>query len=154
MSWGACNNFAVACVTALVGTACQPKPADRQAREDLRDAWARKTPGDLQHPGAVLVAQGRSPLVFQVQEPAVVHITDTTVGKEIASATAGRGSLVYVSEDTGAFANGQRLVAGPFVAGHTYAISVDVEQDQAWSSRKQAASRPALLPPVRGDQDQ
>ena len=156
MSWGATNNLAVACVAVASAAGCHsaPAPADKQARQDLRDAWARRTPGDLQHPTSVTVAQGRSPVVYQVQEPVVVHITDTTAGKEIATASAARGSLVYVSEDTGAFANGRRLVAGPFVAGHDYAISVDVEQDQPWTSQRNVATRPTLLPATRPRQQQ
>src|SRR5882724_3798942 len=105
MSRGFSNSFAVTCV-ALAAAGCQSTSPEKKAREDLVDAWARHAPGDVQHPGTVLVAQGRSPVVFQVQEPVTVHIMDTTVGKEIATASAARGSLVYVSEDTGAFANG------------------------------------------------
>ncbi len=151
MTDGWMNSFAVACVALATTGGCQSATDEKaKAREDFRESWAHRTPpGVTDHPKSVLVAKGPSPLVFQMLEPGMVHIFDTTIGQEIASAPVGRGALVYVSEQSGAFASNNRLVAGPFAPGHQYGISVDVSQDESWNSRTQTPPPPRLLPATR-----
>ena len=147
------HSFMIACVvTGTVG--CRSEKSDKEkAREDFRAAWAHRTPPQAaEHPTSMVVAQGASPLVFQVQEPCTVHIIDATTGAEVASGAAKKQGLVYVSEETGAFINGDRVAPGPFNPGHQSAISGEVGRDESWCSRvrvepapKPAASQPGGL---------
>jgi len=146
----ACAAAGAAGIALLAG--CHSEQADReqQAKEDLRDAWVRQTPSaDASHPKSTVVAQGPSPLVYQALEPCTVHIVDTTTGAEIATAVAKKQGLVYVSEETGAFVNGNRVVPGPFRPGHRYAISIDFSQEDSWGTyiRTQPPPAPATSQP-------
>jgi hypothetical protein len=139
------NSMIVACVAAgaagmglTAGCHSGQSESEREkekAKEDFREAWAhRAPPPEASHPTSVVVAQGPSPLVYQAQEPCTVHIVDTTTGAEIATAAAKKLGMVYVSEETGAFVNGDRVAPGPFNRGHRYAISVDMPHDETWGS--------------------
>jgi hypothetical protein len=124
-----------ACVAAAGCHSGQSESEKEKAKEDFREAWAhRAPPPEASHPKSVVVAQGPSPLVYQVQEPCTVHVVDTTTGAEIATAAARKLGMVYVSEETGAFVNGERVVPGPFNHGHRYSISVDMPHDETWGS--------------------
>lgn len=138
------GNLMIACVAAGAAAGCHSGQNEKEkAREDFREAWAHRTPPEaMQQPKAVIVAQGPSPLVYQVLEPCTVHIIDATTGAEIATAAAKKQGLVYVSEETGAFVNGDRVAPGPFNRGHRYAISVEVAQEQSWSSQRRIESAP------------
>ncbi len=150
------NSLMIACVAtgaagaAVMTAGCHSGQSEKdKAKEDFREAWSHRTPPeDASHPKSVVVAQGPSPLVYQVNEPCTVHIVDTTTGAEITSAEVKRQGMVYLSEQTGAFVNGNRIVPGPFSPGHRYAISVDVGQEQSWSVQKKEAVPPPRLAPV------
>jgi hypothetical protein len=150
------NSLRIACVAtgtagvALVGAGChtgQSESEKAKAREDFQEAWAHRTPEEASHPKSMLVAQGRSPLVYQVREACTVHITDTTTGAEIVTAAGKKDGMVYVSEETGAFVNGNRVVRGPFAPGHRYAISIDTPQDEGWGSYAGRQKPPAASQP-------
>ena len=137
-----------ACVAAAGCHSGQSESEKEKAKEDFREAWAhRAPPPEASHPKSVVVAQGPSPLVYQVQEPCTVHIIDATTGIELVTTAAGRQALVYVSEETGAFVSGHRLAPGPFSPGHHYAISVEVGQEDSWHSRVGTVPVPPPLPP-------
>ena len=148
------GSLMIACVAAsaagVVVAGCQSEQAERErkAKEDLRDAWVRPTPvGDASHPRSVVVAQGPSPLVYQATEACTVHIVDSSTGAEIATAVARKQALVYVSEETGAFVNGERVVPGPFNRGHRYSISIDLPQENSWGSSVTRQPPPATSQP-------
>ena len=153
------NSLRIACVAtgtagvALVGAGChtgQSESEKAKAREDFQEAWAHRTPEEASHPKSMVVAQGRAPLVYQAPADCTVHIYDTTTGNEIATAAAKNDGLIYVSEQTGAFVNGKRVVPGPLAPGHRYSISVDTPHDEDWDSyvRRQAPP-PASQPQQR-----
>ena len=63
----------------LLGCQQQQKPD----REELRDDWRHPGAGGaVVHPNSVTVAQGASPLLYRVQQPGTLHVTDMTSGSE------------------------------------------------------------------------
>jgi hypothetical protein len=141
------RSAAVPCLLVCVATlasGCQQDPHKGELA-DFKEAFPRQSPTPVEHPKTVLVAEGLSPVVFQVQQPAVVHVLDLTNGQEIASASVSRGEIISVSEDSGAFAGKRRLAAGPFAPGHKYGISLDADTRQSWQTRTEAP-RPAPPP--------
>ena len=128
-------------IAAVGGCHHESKPADNELT-DLQEAWPHRTPPVVEHPRSVMVAEGPSPVVFQVREPSRVHVLDLTTGQEIASAMVARGEMVYVSEDSGAFAGKQRLAAGPFAPGHRYGISIDTDSTESWQTRTEILHQP------------
>ena len=141
----------VAAGTAGIGATagCHSGQSEKEkAQEDFREAWAHQSPsGNTSHPRSVVVAQGPSPLVYQVQEPCTVRIADTTTGAEIVTAAAKKLGMVYVSEETGAFVNGNRIVPGPFNRGHRYSISVELPDEEKWGSYVRTQPPPAASQP-------
>jgi hypothetical protein len=131
---------AVPCLLATVATlasGCQQDPHKGELA-DFKEVFPRQSPTPVEQPKSVLVAQGLSPVVFQVQVPAVVHVLDLTNGQEIASASVNRGEIISVSEDSGAFVGKRRLAAGPFAPGHKYGITLDTDTRQSWQTRTEA----------------
>lgn len=131
---------------------CQQQP--KVDREEMRDVWQHPGAGGaVAHPNSVILAQGPSPVVYQVQQSGTVHIMDTTNGIELAAVTVPAGTIVWIEEDKGVFANKQKLRPGPLPGGHQYSISLDVEAADAWRTGVEApkpappaASQPANRP--------
>jgi hypothetical protein len=122
----------------VVAIGCQQQNPHAGELADFKEVFPHQSPTPVEHPKSVLVAEGVSPLVFQVREPSVVHVMDLTRGEEIVSASVGRDQMVYVSEDSGVFAGKQKLAAGPFAPGHRYGISLDTDSGQSWQTRTEA----------------
>lgn len=139
-----------ACVVGALALGCsQQQPA---AREDLRDVWRGSgSIGAVEHPGSVAVARGFSPLVYQVRQAGVLHVTDATSGAELASAVVQPGTIVWVDEDKGVFAGKQKLRPGPLADGHAYLMSMDVNNADEWKAGVQVP-RPAPPPPTQPGQ--
>jgi hypothetical protein len=148
MKWRRCaTRIAVACVAILM-TGCQQQNPHSGELADFKEVFPHRSPTEVEHPKSVLVAEGYSPVVFQVREPSVAHVIDLTTGQEIASASVGKGEMVYVSEDTGAFAAKRQLLPGPFEPGHKYGISIDVDPGQSWHNRTEMPNPHPMLPPA------
>ena len=131
----------------LVGCAQQPKQA--ATRDEMREAWQHPgSTGTVAHPSSITVAQGLSPLVYQVRQTGRLHVSDSTTGTELASALVQPGTIIWVEEDKGIFANKQNLRPGPLPAGHPYSMSLDIEAADDWRAGVQAP-RPAPLPATR-----
>jgi hypothetical protein len=113
---------------------------------DFREVFPHPITMPVEHPKATMVAQGPSPLVFQVREPSVARVIDLTTGQEITAAALGRGEMIYVSEETGVFAGKRKLAAGPFPPGHRYGISIDSD------SETQAPHPAPAIAPLNGQQ--
>jgi hypothetical protein len=119
---------------ALATTGCGPSAEEQQrakTQEDFRDSFVRrevdgKPTQEVSHPKRVVVAQGRSPVVFQLREPAMVHVMDLTAGTEIVALDGRRDQWVSVNEDTGVLVGTQHVAPGPLSGGHEFGILLDV----------------------------
>lgn len=130
-------------VSALSG-GCQPH-RQQVDRTDMRDVWRHPGAGaGVAHPGSVTIAQGPGPLVCQVQQSGTLHVMDATTGGELAVTTAQPGTIIWVDEDKGVFANKRQIRPGPLARGHEYSISVDVETANDWRTGVEA---PKPAPP-------
>ncbi|HXE56033.1 MAG TPA: hypothetical protein VN541_23610 [Tepidisphaeraceae bacterium] len=134
-----------------IGTVCigcqQPPSPGLKERQDLRDAWARGEVSEesvVQHPEAVTVAMGPSPLIYEARQSGVAHLRDATTGAELASAPVTRGTILRIDESTGVFVNAQRVRPGPMPAGHGYTISMDLEHSEGWHTSVMDAPSPAV----------
>lgn len=142
---------AYALVALLLG--CQQQQKQKVDREDLRDVWNHPGAGGaVVHPNSVTVAQGPSPLLYQVQQSGTLHVTDTTNGNELATTIVQPGTIVWIDEDKGVFANKEKLRPGPLPGGHQYSISFDVEAADAWQTGVEAPkpAPPAASQPANG----
>ena len=120
---------------------CQPEQKHDYAA-DFRDSWQSPASAGVEHPRSLAVAQGSSPLFYRGQQAGILHITDVTTGTELASTPVGSGSIVWVNEATGVFADSQKLRAGPLPGGHTYSMTLELDPSSTWRSRVEAP-RPA-----------
>ena len=140
------------CLTVLSAGCQQPNPHAGDLA-DFKEVFPHPSPATVEHPKAVMVAEGPSPVVFQVHEPSVARVIDLTTGQEITAAALGKGEMIYVSEDTGVFAGKKKLVPGPFTPGHRYGISLDTDSGTNWQTRTESphpAPPPATqVAPVR-----
>jgi hypothetical protein len=137
-SWKACTTIVLFASVAVVVVGCQQPNPHSGELADFREVFPHQSPATVEHPKSVMVAQGESPVVFQVREPSVARVMDLTSGQEITAAALGKGELIYVSEDTGVFAGGKKLVPGPFAPGHRYGISIDTDSGTSWQTRTEA----------------
>ena len=141
-------------VTAASG--CVPSAEEQQRaqlRQDFRESFAHHDPTSggtqaVSHPQRIVVAQGRSPVVFDVRVPAMVHIFDLTAGAEIASAEAGRDQWVSVNQDKGVVVGGRRVLEGPLPEGHEFAIQLETANDDSFQSQGGINAAPPP-PPTR-----
>jgi hypothetical protein len=127
---------------ALLVVGCGPSAQEQQrakAQEDFRESFARHDVDmqseDVLHPNRVLVAQGRSPVVFGVREPVKAHVVDLTTGAELVATNVGREQFISVNEETGVLVGTQRIVSGPLPQGHEFGILVDVSGDESFKSK-------------------
>jgi hypothetical protein len=135
--------------TALLG--CQQRP--QVDREEMREVWQHPGAGGaVAHPNSVIVAQGASPLLYQVQQAGTLHVTDTTNGSELATTVVQPGTIVWIDQDKGIFANKQKLRPGQLPGGHQYSISFDLETADAWRTGVEAPrpAPPAASQPANG----
>jgi hypothetical protein len=144
----ACITTSVLACVMFFPIGCQQQNPHSGELADFKEVFPHRSPTDVEHPNSVMVAEGYSPVVFQVREPSTAHVIDLTTGQQIASAALGKGEMIYVSEDSGAFAGKRRLAAGPFEPGHRYGISVDVDSGQSWHNRAETANPHPVLPPA------
>jgi len=136
------------CGTAALLAGCA-QPKQPVNREEMREVWQHPgSSGTVARPSSVTVAQGPSPLVYQVQQAGRLHVTDATSGAELATALVQPGTIVWADEDRGIFANKQKLRSGPLPGGHPYSMSLDIEAADDWRAGVQAP-RPARLPATR-----
>ena len=146
------------CVSTLllmIAGGCGPTVSQQRAQrqEDFRDAFVHRdvdsASHELSHPKNVLVAQGYSPVVFDVREASTVHVMDLTSGVEIASTAAGKEEYVSVNEQNGVLVGNRRVVAGPLPKGHEFGILLDVAGDESFKSKVVVDSKPpARLNPI------
>ena len=121
----------------------QSKSLQPDQQEEARAVWQSSTAnGAVEHPRSVMVARGPSPLVYQAQQSAVAHISDSTTGREIAALPVSRGSLLWVDESKGVYCDGRILRPGPMPGGHAYTISLDLEQNESWRTSVQTPKPP------------
>ena len=137
------------CGTAALLAGCTQQPRQTTTREEMREVWQHPgSTGTVAHPSSVTVAQGPSPLVYQFQQAGRLHVSDSTTGAELATELVEPGTIVWVDEDKGIFANKQKLRPGPLPGGHPYSMSLDIEAADDWRAGVQAP-RPAPLPATR-----
>jgi hypothetical protein len=137
---------------ALGAMNCGPSAEEKQrakAQAEFRSAFERLDPNGepdqrVQHPHNVLVARGRSPVVFQTRTAATVRVTDLTNGAQIAVAAADPDQWISVNEDSGVLVGRRRIVPGPLPAGHEFGIVLDVSEDESFTTR---VTRDPMPPP-------
>jgi len=118
-------------------SSCQPK-SQRDEAADIRDSWPSPAPAGVDHPASLAVAQGPAPLFYRGQQAGTIHITDATTNAELASAEVGPGSIVWVNEDKGVFADSRQLRPGPLPGGHTYSMRLEIDSGNTWRTGVQA----------------
>jgi len=120
------------CAPLLIGCS-QPAREPQYSAQDKQLFWRpdQSTPA-VSHPDSVLLAKGPAPLVYQVQQPGDVTVTDLTSGKQLARASVRPGTIVWVDQDHGVSAGEDHLRPGPLPDGHTYGISVATDTTDSW----------------------
>jgi hypothetical protein len=136
-------------------TGCGPSAQEQQrakAQEDFREAFVRRDVDpqshEISHPDRVLVAQGHSPLIFDVREPAKAHVVDLTTGAEIASAEVGREQFVSVNEENGVLVGTRRVMPGPLPEGHEFGILLETSGEESFKTKIDAPAPPPRLTPI------
>ncbi len=118
----------------------EPRPSadDSLPPQDPPTLWNSPHYQPVKHPGAIVVAEGLLPVLYNLKRGDRVRVIDVTADKELASATA-EGPVIVTVQQTGVFIGDQRFRAGPMAVDHQYRIVLDVGPDQPWRSSVQIA---------------
>jgi hypothetical protein len=142
---------------ALATAGCGPSGEEQQRnqlREEFRDSFAHRDPTaagnqqEVSHPKRVVVAQGRSPVVYDVRTPALAHVMDLTSGTELIAVNVTRDQWVSVNEENGILVGSRHILPGPLPSGHEFAILLDVGGDESYQSQAGTGAVPER-PPTR-----
>jgi len=125
-------NVKKAALLLILVSGCAPsRPAMDQMTPDV---WRSPHEGSVERTNTVSATQGRLPLVYLVESPAMVRVMDATAGREVARAPAAQGQIVSVDANHGVHIAGQSLT-GPLPAEHMYAIELDFAPPTATPAR-------------------
>lgn len=139
----------VAAASAALVAGCAPQQtfSDRE-KADIRDSWNPGTSPAVVHPQSAVLIEGPAPLLYQARETGTIHVTDSSSGARLATATIERGTVIRIDSEDGIYVGEQRLRAGPLTPGQRYGIVLDLNQGTEWQSRIEAP-KPAPPPSTR-----